>query len=112
MEPSFSQLMATSFHVPPNDMTSNNAFANVQLSQPSSKALLETSARELQDQGWLAVYNRVCVGMCKANLANVKGRVALQVNPHAAYDTQAVLEHARASRRTGTLSRSLRRGRR
>ncbi|KAJ4294072.1 hypothetical protein N0V90_007761 [Kalmusia sp. IMI 367209] len=96
MDPAFSKRMASEFGVVPNDMTSNNIWANVQMSHPDNKTLLETSARDLKDEGWLAVYNRVCVGMCKANIDNIKGRVALQINPHEAYDTQAVLQHARA----------------
>lgn len=96
MDPSFSHLMASTFHVPPTDMTSNNAFAHAQLCQPTSASLLDTSARELHAQGWLAVYTRACVALCAAALPHVKGRVALQVDPHAAHDTQAVLDHARA----------------
>lgn len=34
--------------------------------------------------------------MCKNNIGNIKGRVLLQVYPNEAYDTQAVLESARA----------------
>ncbi|KAJ4356391.1 uncharacterized protein N0V89_004424 [Didymosphaeria variabile] len=96
MDPAFSKRMATEFGIVPNDMTSNNIWANVQMSHPDNKALIETSARELKDQGWLAIYNRICVGMCKANIDNIKGRVALQIDPHKAYNTQAVLDHARA----------------
>lgn len=96
MDPAFSKRMATTFGVVPNDMTSNNMWANVQMSHPDNKALIERSAEELKDQGWLAIYNRICVGMCKANIDNIRGRVALQINPHDAYDTKAVVEHARA----------------
>jgi transaldolase len=96
MDPAFSVRMATEFGVVPNDMTSNNIWANVQMSHPSNTPLIQKSAKELKDQGWLAIYNRICVGMCKANIDNIKGRVALQINPHEAYNTQAVLDHARA----------------
>lgn len=34
--------------------------------------------------------------MCKHNIDNIKGRVLLQVYPNEAYDTQAVLDSARA----------------
>ena len=34
--------------------------------------------------------------MCKENIDNIKGRVLLQVYPNQAYDTQAVLDSARA----------------
>ncbi|KAL5383664.1 hypothetical protein DPSP01_005769 [Paraphaeosphaeria sporulosa] len=96
MDPAFSVRMATDFGVKPNDMTSNNIWANVQMSHPSNSSLIQDSVRELKDEGWLAIYNRICVGMCKANIDNIKGRVALQINPHEAYNTKAVLEHARA----------------
>ena len=36
------------------------------------------------------------VNMCKNNINNIKGRVLLQVYPNEAYDTQAVLDSARA----------------
>lgn len=96
MDPAFSKRMASEFGVKPYDMTSNNLWVNIQMSHPDNKELFENSVKELKNEGWLAIYNRIAVGLCKANIDNIKNRVALQVNPHKAYDTQAVLDHARA----------------
>jgi transaldolase len=96
MDPAFSKRMATEFGVVPNDMTSNNLWVNIQMSHQDNKDLFDNTVRELKYDGWLAIYTRIAVGLCKRNIDNIKGRVALQVNPHKAYDTQAVLDHARA----------------
>ncbi|CAO2648165.1 Nn.00g090870.m01.CDS01 [Neocucurbitaria sp. VM-36] len=96
MDPAFSKRMASEFGVVPNDMTSNQLWVNIQMSHPDNKDLFDNSVKELKSEGWLAIYTRIAVGLCKRNIDNIKGRVALQVNPHKAYDTQAVLDHARA----------------
>jgi transaldolase len=96
MDPPFSKRMAEEFGVKPNDMTSNNGWVNVQMSNPDNKEMVERTVQELKDQGWLAIYNRIAVNMCKNNIDNIKGRVALQVDPHEAYSEEAVLNHARA----------------
>jgi transaldolase len=99
MDPAFSKKMKNEFGVTPNDMTSNNLWVNIQMSHPDNKDLFDQSVKELKNEGWLAIYNRIAVGLCKRNIENVKGRVALQVDPHEAYNTQAVLDHARAYNR-------------
>ncbi|KAF2260863.1 aldolase [Lojkania enalia] len=96
MDPEFSKRMQNEFGVKPNDMTSNNLWVNIQMSHPDNKKLFDRTVEELKSEGWLAIYNRIAVGLCKANIDNIKGRVALQVNPHKAYDEQAVLDHAHA----------------
>lgn len=96
MDPTFSKHMANDLGVKPNDMTSNNLWVNIQMSHPDNKELFNRTVKELKDEGWLAIYNRIAVGLCKANIDNIKGRVALQVDPHEAYNTQAVIDHARA----------------
>ncbi|KAF2726576.1 aldolase [Polyplosphaeria fusca] len=96
MDPAFSKRMASEFGVKPNDMTSNNLWVNIQMSHPDNKEMFERTVKELKSEGWLAIYTRIAVQLCKNNIDNVRGRVALQVNPHKAYDTQAVLDHARA----------------
>ncbi|KAF2465800.1 aldolase [Lindgomyces ingoldianus] len=92
MDPTYSK----NLQIMPNDMTSNNLWVNIQMSHPNNKELFNSSVKELKNEGWLAIYNRIAVGLCKANINNIKGRVALQVDPHEAYNTQAVLDHARA----------------
>lgn len=95
MDPAFSKRMASEFSVVPNEMTSNNLWVNIQMSHPDNKDLFENSVKELKDEVWLSIYNRIAVVLCKRNIDNIRDRVALQVNPHKAYDTQAVLDHAR-----------------
>ncbi|KAF2179397.1 aldolase [Zopfia rhizophila CBS 207.26] len=92
MDPTFSK----NIQITPNDMTSNNLWVNIQMSHPDNKAMFTQTVKELKSEGWLAIYNRIAVNLCKANIDNIKGRVALQVDPHEAYNTQAVLDHARA----------------
>ena len=96
----------------PNDMTSNNLWVNQQMSHPENEQMVKDVCRELKSQGWKAAYKRIvgspwtgcgcaltcfqAVLMCKNNIENIKGRVVLQVYPNEAYDTQAVLDSARA----------------
>ncbi|KAI2640215.1 hypothetical protein GGS21DRAFT_537918 [Xylaria nigripes] len=79
----------------PHDQTSNQLLVNTELHRASNADLLRQSAKELKDQGWLAVYTRTAVLMCKKNIDNIHGRVLLQTLPSKAYDTQATLDHAR-----------------
>lgn len=57
--------------------------------------LLHQTAKELKDQGWLAIYTRMAVLMCKKNVDNIRGRVLLQTLPSKAYDTEATIAHVR-----------------
>ncbi|EME43671.1 hypothetical protein DOTSEDRAFT_72882 [Dothistroma septosporum NZE10] len=92
MDPTYSKNLS----ITPNDMTSNNLWVNQQMSHPENKAMFERVCKELKAQGWKAAYTRIAVLMCKNNLDNIKGRVLLQVYPNEAYNTQSVLDSARA----------------
>ncbi|KAJ5182660.1 aldolase [Penicillium capsulatum] len=80
----------------PEDMTSNQNYVHQQLCHPVNEKLLLDVAKECKDQGWLAIYTRMSVLMCQANINNIKGRVLLQTLPSYAYDTEKTVEHARA----------------
>lgn len=45
--------------IKPHDQTSNQLWVNIELHRPSNAQLLRQVARELKDEGWLAVYTRV-----------------------------------------------------
>ncbi|KXS93913.1 hypothetical protein AC578_1860 [Pseudocercospora eumusae] len=92
MDPTYSK----SLQITPNDMTSNNLWVNQQMSHPDNKQMFQEICKELKSEGWKAAYTRIAVTMCKNNIDNIKGRVLLQVYPNEAYDTQAVLDSARA----------------
>ncbi|KAI1822160.1 hypothetical protein F4861DRAFT_551005 [Xylaria intraflava] len=79
----------------PHDQTSNQLLVNIELHRESNADLLRQTAKELKDRGWLAVYTRTAVLMCKKNIDNIHGRVLLQTLPSKAYDTQATVDHAR-----------------
>ncbi|KAH8779907.1 hypothetical protein F5883DRAFT_638467 [Diaporthe sp. PMI_573] len=85
--------------VKPHDQTSNQLWVDIQLGHESNAELLLQTARELKDDGqgggWLAIYTRMAVLMCKKNIPNIRGRVLLQTLPSKAYDTEATLAHAR-----------------
>ncbi|KUI67411.1 Transaldolase [Cytospora mali] len=81
--------------IKPHDQTSNQLWVDIQLGHESNAELLRRTARELKDQGWLAIYTRMAVLMCKKNIDNIRGRVLLQTLPSKAYDTEATLAHAR-----------------
>ncbi|EOO02401.1 putative transaldolase protein [Phaeoacremonium minimum UCRPA7] len=78
-----------------HDQTSNQLWVDIQLGDESNKDLLAQTAKELKDKGWLAIYTRMAVLMCKKNIDMISGRVLLQTLPSKAYDTQATLDHAR-----------------
>lgn len=79
----------------PHDQTSNQLWIDIQLGHESNADLVLDAARELKNQGWLAIYTRAAVLMCKKNIPNIRGRVLLQTLPSKAYDTEATLAHAR-----------------
>lgn len=84
-----------SMPIKPHDQTSNQLWVDIQLGHPSNAELLAQTAKELKDKGWLAIYTRMAVLMCKKNIDLIQGRVLLQALPSKAYDTQATLDHAR-----------------
>ncbi|KAG9603132.1 aldolase, partial [Aureobasidium melanogenum] len=92
MDPTYSKNLA----ITPNDMTSNNLWVNQQMPHPENDKMVLEVCKELKSQGWKAAYTRIAVNMCKNNINNIKGRTLLQVYPNEAYDTQAVLDSARA----------------
>ncbi|KAK2593543.1 hypothetical protein QQS21_008766 [Conoideocrella luteorostrata] len=91
MDPEYIKAMP----IKPHDQTSNQLLVDIQLGHESNADLLAQTARELKDQGWLAIYTRMAVLMCKKNIDLIRGRVLLQTLPSKAYDTQATLDHAR-----------------
>ncbi|KAI1441919.1 transaldolase [Annulohypoxylon stygium] len=86
-----SMLPKIKFH----DQTSNQLWVDIQLGHESNADLLKEVTKELKDQGWLAIYTRMAVLMCKKNIDMIQGRVLLQTLPSKAYDTEATLSHAR-----------------
>ncbi|OAA65818.1 Aldolase-type TIM barrel [Niveomyces insectorum RCEF 264] len=93
MDPEYikSMLPKIRFH----DQTSNQLWVDIQLGDASNAELLKQTAAELKDQGWLAIYTRMAVLMCKKNIDMISGRVLLQTLPSKAYDTEFTLSHAR-----------------
>ncbi|KAL2204355.1 aldolase [Sarocladium strictum] len=79
----------------PHDQTSNQLWVDIQLGDASNADLLAQTCKELKDAGWLAIYTRMAVLMCKKNIDMIRGRVLLQTLPSKAYDTQFTLDHAR-----------------
>ncbi|TDZ15292.1 Transaldolase [Colletotrichum orbiculare MAFF 240422] len=79
----------------PHDQTSNQLWVDIQLGHPSNRELLIETAKELKNEGWLAIYTRMAVLMCKKNINSIRGRVLLQTLPSNAYKTQKTLDHAR-----------------
>ncbi|KAK7423651.1 hypothetical protein QQX98_000841 [Neonectria punicea] len=79
----------------PHDQTSNQLWVDIQLGDASNRDMFLETAKELKDKGWLAIYTRMAVLMCKKNINSIKGRVLLQTLPSKAYDFQATLDHAR-----------------
>ncbi|KAI0474361.1 hypothetical protein F4859DRAFT_88314 [Xylaria cf. heliscus] len=91
MEPEYVKNMP----VKPHDQTSNQLLVNIELHRPSNAELLQQTAKELKSEGWLAVYTRASVLLCKKNIDSISGRVLLQTLPSKAYDTQATVDHGR-----------------
>ncbi|KAI0179708.1 transaldolase [Hypoxylon sp. FL1284] len=92
MDPEYikSMLPKIRFH----DRTSNQLWADVQLGHESNADLLREVTKELRDQGWLAIYTRMAVLMCRKNVDMIQGRCLLQTLPSKTYDTEATLSHA------------------
>ncbi|KAK6224484.1 transaldolase b [Colletotrichum tabaci] len=84
-----------SMPIVPHDQTSNQLWVDIQLGHPSNRDLLLETAKELKDEGWLAIYTRMAVLMCKKNIDSIRGRVLLQTLPSNAFKTQETLDHAR-----------------
>lgn len=58
MDPEYIKAMP----IKPHDQTSNQLWVDIQLGHPSNAQLLAETTKELQDQGWLAIYTRmVCL---------------------------------------------------
>ena len=77
------------------DMTSNQGFLHLMLQHESNAELLKSTCAELKDKGWLAIYNRMAILICKKNLPLIKGRVLLQTLPTWCFDYDKTLAHAR-----------------
>ncbi|KAM5354561.1 hypothetical protein ACJ41O_001208 [Fusarium nematophilum] len=84
-----------SMPIVPHDQTSNQLWVDMRLGDASNREMFLETAKELKDQGWLPIYTRMAVLMCKKNIDSIRGRVLLQTLPSKAYDTQATLDHAR-----------------
>ena len=81
--------------VQPTDQTSNQILVGDGLVDPANRQMLEGAIRELGSQGWEAVYDRMSVLLCAKNIGNITGRVLLQSSPSQAYNTDAIVAHAR-----------------
>jgi len=92
MDPTF----AKSLPFKPHNQTSNQLLVNEQMSIPENKQLFLQAVKEYKDQGWEAVLTRISALLCAENIGNIQGRVLLQTSPFHAYDTEKVVEHARA----------------
>ncbi|KAI3550002.1 transaldolase [Colletotrichum abscissum] len=103
-----------SMPIVPHDQTSNQLWVDIQLGHESNRHLFLETAKELKNEGWLAIYTRMvslhqflvpydgrltsnpqAVLMCKKNINSIRGRVLLQTLPSNAYKTQETLDHAR-----------------
>lgn len=103
-----------SMPIVPHDQTSNQLWVDIQLGHESNRHLFLKTAKELKNEGWLAIYTRMvslhqflvpydgrltsnpqAVLMCKKNINSIRGRVLLQTLPSNAYKTQETLDHAR-----------------
>ncbi|KAK2762454.1 transaldolase b [Colletotrichum kahawae] len=79
----------------PHDQTSNQLWVDIQLGDASNRDMFLETAKELKNEGWLAIYTRMAVLMCKKNINSIRGRVLLQTLPSNAFKTQETLDHAR-----------------
>lgn len=79
----------------PHDSTSNQLWVDTELYNEANRELVVETAKELKGSGWLHIYTRVSVLLCKKNIDNIQGRVLLQTSPAKAYDEQATIDHAR-----------------
>ncbi|CAM1503319.1 Fc.00g080950.m01.CDS01 [Cosmosporella sp. VM-42] len=83
-----------SMPIVPHDQTSNQLWVDIQLGDASNQEMFREVAKELKDEGWLAIYTRMAVLMCKKNINSIKGRVLLQTLPSNAFKFQETLDHA------------------
>lgn len=82
--------------VTPVDQTSNQVLIVQALLDPANLPLVQTVAAELgPTRGWSAVLDRVSVLLCKKNEKLISGRFLLQTSPRGAFDSAAIIEHAR-----------------
>ncbi|KAL4978736.1 hypothetical protein BDW66DRAFT_148945 [Aspergillus desertorum] len=91
MDPAFIQGLP----IVPHDMTSNQIHVYAQLTNPANRELITATVLEYKERGWLAIYTRIAVSLCKRSIDHIQGRVLLQTSPSQAYEGQRVLEHAR-----------------
>ncbi|KAF3798195.1 Transaldolase [Colletotrichum gloeosporioides] len=84
-----------SMPIVPHDQTSNQLWVDIQLGDASNREMFLETAKELKNEGWLAIYTRMAVLMCKKNINSIRGRVLLQTLPSNAFKTQETLDHAR-----------------
>lgn len=77
--------------IKPRDQTNSQLWVDIQLGRESNAELLHQAAKERKDQGWLVIYTRMAVLVCKRNIDNIIGRVLLQTVPSKAYDTEAMI---------------------
>ncbi|KXH60805.1 transaldolase [Colletotrichum salicis] len=84
-----------SMPIVPHDQTSNQLWVDIQLGHESNRGLFLETAKQLKNEGWLAIYTRMAVLMCKKNIDSIRGRVLLQTLPSNTYKTQETLDHAR-----------------
>ncbi|KAJ5114810.1 hypothetical protein NUU61_000569 [Penicillium alfredii] len=80
----------------PEDQTSNQRLVYEQMISPDNRELFLQTAREYKAKGWEAILTRMSALLCAKNIDNIKGRVLLQSSAFGAYDTNKVVEHARA----------------
>ncbi|KAL4910537.1 hypothetical protein BDW74DRAFT_184429 [Aspergillus multicolor] len=80
----------------PHDQTSNQRLVYEQMVALENRELLLQTARELKDEGWEAILVRMSAHLCAKNIANIQGRVHLQISPEYAYDTDKIVTQARA----------------
>jgi transaldolase len=64
-----------SMPIKPHDQTSNQLWVDIQLGHPSNAELLAQTAKELKDQGWLAIYTRMVIEPLRPMSARSEGFV-------------------------------------
>lgn len=82
--------------VQPIDQTSNQVLIVQALLDPANLPLVQQVVAELgPSAGWSAVLDRVSVLLCKKNEKLIPGRFLLQTSPLGAFESQAIIAHAR-----------------
>ncbi|KAF3765373.1 aldolase [Cryphonectria parasitica EP155] len=95
MDAEYIKTMPQRLGLVPHDQTSNQLWVDVELHNEVNAEFLKQTALELKDKGWLHIYTRASVLLCKKNIDNIRGRALLQTLPSQAYDEQATIAHAR-----------------